>query len=325
MARTSAPVRALPDLSTSGDAVLAPALLARHEHDVHCAAATLLGKYQRVLEGVGRIRAMQFAATVSDAMIAQTFNEIRRDKLYRGLPVATPDGGVRTIETMEEFCAEFLGRSYERCRQLADNLHVLGPRLYEEAQAIGFKTRDYRALQALPADDQAAVKEALEGEDKDTALSVLSALVARHQDARAVAERQRDEAQSARAETQANYEAATAIIGERETLIRQLRGGEVPPPGIDERLAGWAPRAATLLEEMGERLLSLAEIVAQASQLESDGDDDEALLKALTAIDNVVSGGLSRHLELASSLLVAAERGLTDRIYGPSAVEDPEA
>lgn len=50
--------------------------------------------------------------------------------------------------------------------QLADNLNLLGPELYEQAEKIGFKARDYQALKALPSDEQEIVKQALEAQNK---------------------------------------------------------------------------------------------------------------------------------------------------------------
>lgn len=307
----------LPDLSPAGDQLIERADAARREFDIQTVAAGRLVQYRGAIAGAERIRTADFFRTVADTVMAQTFCEMRRSRGYLGLPYTDATGQLRAVEDLEEYCLEFLGKSYRRCVDLADNLHLLGPDLYEQAQSIGFKTKDYRALKALPADDQQAVKEALEEGDKDLALTVLSQLVGRHQEARAIAERQREVAIADRKEIEADYAAATAIIGERETQIRQLKGGAIPPPTLDERMAGWAPRAQRLTAELEEGLLQLTQLVQGAAAIEYPAEPaaQAAWRAALGPVEEAVSLGLARHVEVAQSLLLALERGVTDRLY----------
>jgi hypothetical protein len=51
---------------------------------------------------------------------------------------------------LDEFCRAYLGKSYNRCLELSQNLNLLGEELYESTQKIGFRARDYAALRALP-------------------------------------------------------------------------------------------------------------------------------------------------------------------------------
>jgi hypothetical protein len=228
------------------------------------------------------------------------------------------------VQDLDEFCRQFMGKSYRRCNELADNLHTLGPELYEQAQAVGFRSRDYRALKALPADDQAAVKAALEDGDKDTALTVLSQLVGRHQQAREVAERQCAAAKATEAETKANYEAATMILGERETEIRRLKGGDIPPPMLDAQMATWGPAAHYLVGELLKNLAQVAELVEGASQVDypADSEGRSAWRKALALVDDALSPGLDQVAGLAATLQIRLEKGVSDKLYVTAAESD---
>lgn len=64
--------------------------------------------------------------------------------------------------------------------QLAYNLNLLGPELYEQAEKIGFKVRDYQALKALPSDEQEIVKQALEAQNKESAVDLMQEMALKH-------------------------------------------------------------------------------------------------------------------------------------------------
>lgn len=317
MARPPSSPLTLPALSPEGDAVLAPAIAARQEFDVRQAAAARMAQYQDVLISVGTIRAAQFNTTLNESLIAQVFSRIRQDRSFQGLPYQDATGQARTCETLEEFCAHYLGKSYDRCRQLADTLHVLGPDLYDQAQTLGFKSRDYRALKALPADDQQAVREALEEGDKDTALAVLSTLVGRQQEARKAAERQRDAARQAQEETQANYDAATALIGERETEIRRLKAGDIPPPAMDARMANWGPAVRYLIGETMKPLRQLVLLIHEVSELDVPTEPREraAFQQVLTLVGEAADPGLAEVADLVAGLQRQVDIGLSGKMF----------
>jgi hypothetical protein len=143
-------------------------------------------------KAIGRIEGIEFVRRVGDFAIAQVFADVRKSKKYKGLPYRDESGNVRHVGTFEEFCEVKLGKSYKRCHELAQNLHLLGSGLYEAAENIGFKSRDYRALKALPAEEQAVVKQALESESKDEVLDILQDLAARHQAEKEAAKKERE-------------------------------------------------------------------------------------------------------------------------------------
>lgn len=132
-------------------------------------------------KSVGRIEGIEFTRRVGEVAIAQIFTEVRKSKRYKGLPYKDTEGVTRHVGTFEEFCQAFLGKSYNRCLELSQNLHVLGTDLYESAERIGFRSRDYRALKALPEADQDAVKTALDdGSTKEEVLDLLQDMAERH-------------------------------------------------------------------------------------------------------------------------------------------------
>lgn len=154
--------------------------------------AALLG-HADVYRALGRIEGLDFLRRVGDVAIAQTFIEVRESKKYKGMPFKDAQGNLRHVEDFETFCKEFFGKSYTRCYELSKNLHLLGPDLYESAEAIGFKARDYAALKALPADEQEIVKTALAAESKDQVLDILQDLAARHQSERQAMKKQAED------------------------------------------------------------------------------------------------------------------------------------
>ena len=148
---------------------------------------------EEVHKALGRIEGLEFARRVADVAAAQIFQSIKTSKSYSGLPYKDADGRVRHIASLEEFCEVKLGKSLRRVQELSQNLAALGPDLYEAAERIGFRNRDYRALKALPAEDQAVVKQALESETKDEVLDILQDLAAKHQAEREAAKKERDD------------------------------------------------------------------------------------------------------------------------------------
>jgi hypothetical protein len=207
-----------------------------------------------------------------------------------------------------------------------DDLHALGPALYETAQECGWRTKDYRALKALPADDQAAVREALDSDDRDAALTVLSDLVARQQQARETAERGREKAEAERDETAANYEAATTIIGEREAELRRLKGqGKLPPPALDAAIADWGPSATYCLGEAKRWLVQLGHLLEQAARLEPAGDteaDISAWQKALALVDDAAGPGLVELGDMVGALTDQLDAGVSAKRWAARGEDD---
>lgn len=219
-------------------------------------------------KSVGRIEGIEFTRRVGEVAIAQIFIEMRNSKKYKGLPYKDAEGITRHVGTFEEFCQAFLGKSYNRCQELSQNLHVLGPDLYESAERIGFRARDYRALKALPAEDQEAIKKALaEDSTKDEALSLLQDMAERHSAERAASRKEADELKADLDARDQLLESKTKSLDKTQMELAKLKN---LPPAERARLA--LEREAAAVDR-----LSQAEVKATAAVNEFLGEIADVL------------------------------------------------
>jgi len=258
-----------------------------------------------VLQAAGRIQAAELYATVSDRLIAETYQKIKETKGYLGLPYKDADGKFATVSGLEEFARVFLGKSARRCQQLSENLHLLGPALYEQAEAVGFKTRDYTALKALPSDDQQAVMAALDSEDKDQALGTLCQLVARHEQARQSAEKAKAKAEKERDERKADYDALGKVVADKETTIQKLQSGDLKPAALDEQMQQWPALAGYLLGEISRQLAQVDLMIETAAQLEKPDEGTpewDAFLRGMQLLSDSLGPGLVERIDYAQGI-----------------------
>jgi exonuclease VII small subunit len=233
-------------------------------------AADALDKYSEAMRLVGRLDAIDFYATVSASLIAKTYLTLKETKSYRDYPYRDKDGNLRRIATLEEFCALKMPLSYRRCHELAANYQTLGAELFEATERLGFREADYRAIRALPTEDLAAVELAItaaaQDNDRETALSVLAGLVARHTAARAAAERERDRAVAAEAEIRKDYEASAKLLGEAKAKVRRLESGDLAPVPLDEAMAEWPRASGYLTGEIRAHLTRIGLLIEAAER-----------------------------------------------------------
>jgi hypothetical protein len=198
----------IPEISAERAAALAQV------QDSAAVATQAVMDAEEALRAVGQIEGLDFLRRVADVATAQVFEKLKDNKSYKNLPYKDVDGNLRHVADLEEFCSAFLSKSYRRCQELSKNLHLLGPDLYESAERIGFRARDYRALKALPAEDQAVVKQALASESKEEVLGILEDLAARHH-------AEREAAKKEAAELKADLEARAQVLeAKTKTLDR---------------------------------------------------------------------------------------------------------
>lgn len=146
---------------------------------VSIAQAAVMDSFD-VVKAIGRIEAANFFTTVGDKLIAETAVNIKNGKKYIGLPYKDAEGNHRHVGDFDEFCRAFLGKSSNRVNDLVRNYNMLGPDLYEQAEKIGFRQRDYNALKALPSDDRLLIAQAIEEENLDKALDLMQEMAAKH-------------------------------------------------------------------------------------------------------------------------------------------------
>ena len=167
-------------------------VIQQENNDVAAADAVIIGSFD-VIKALGRIEAAQFFTTVGDKLIAESAIKIREGKQYKGLPYQDDAGNLRHVGDFSEFCQAFLGKSYTRTMELISNYNQLGPDLYEQAEKLGFRQRDYNALKALPVDDKALIAQAIESESFENALDLMQQLAAKHQNEKLTLKKQADE------------------------------------------------------------------------------------------------------------------------------------
>lgn len=135
---------------------------------------------------VGRIQALKLISDVSEKAIVETFIQIRDSKKYKEIRIQAPDGSFRPSEDFFEFCELVFGKSYKSLAELAQNYNLLGGELYEHAERLGLRTKDYRALRALPETEQKLVQLTIaEAGDRESVAELINELADRHAQERA--------------------------------------------------------------------------------------------------------------------------------------------
>jgi hypothetical protein len=179
MARKTNETQVEQHIVTEDDAQGLPAMLVETQQ-LTIAQAAVIDNFD-VIKAIGQIESTIFMRQVADKLIAEIAINVREGKKYKGLPYKDENGKVATVADFSEFCQVFLGKSYRRTKELIDNYNQLGPELYEQAERIGFRQRDYNALKALPIDDRQLIAQAIEEEDLDKALDIMQEMAAKHQ------------------------------------------------------------------------------------------------------------------------------------------------
>lgn len=183
----------------------------------------LVMQFEEPLRQLGQIDSFEFMRRVADVGLAQVFENLRNSGKYKGLPYKDSDGNLRHVADITEFCEAKLGKSYRRCMELSQNLRALGPELYEQSERLGLRNVDYKALRALPDDEQLVIKQAIEqATTKEEVVNLLEDMALRHHREReALAEREAGVAQ-AQADISARIAAKDKLIAEKSKRISEL-------------------------------------------------------------------------------------------------------
>lgn len=190
---------------------------------------------------IGRIEALHFSATVAEKAIVETAIFARDGKKYKGLSYYDENQNLRHVADFEEFCRIFLKLSYRRVHELMTNYHVLGPELFDQAQALGLKQRDFNAIKALPPTDQEILKEAVAAGERDQLIALLEEMAARHGSEKAAAKAEAEKLQRQIDEHRNAAEASARILRQKndkiDDLARQLDGRAHMPQDARRELA----------------------------------------------------------------------------------------
>lgn len=162
-------------------------------------------------EQLGIIKSAEFYARCAEKLIVEAFLKLKEGKKYKDLEFRDENGNLHRCADLDEACKHLLGKSYRYCAQITQNMETVGPKLFESASQLGFRTKDYQAIRALPADDQDLVKSAIESaSDRDSITSLIAELVERHE--------------KKLTELRADKEAASRVIQSRDADIYAKQG-----------------------------------------------------------------------------------------------------
>jgi len=212
MARTPVDTEITQHIVTESDAQNLPAM-SESADQLAAADAVVMSSFDAI-KALGRIETAQFYETVSEKLIAETAINLREGKKYKGLPYQDENGNTKHVSHFDEFCDVFLGKTARRVQQLMSNYNTLGPDLYEQAERIGFRQRDYTALKALPVDDRKLIAHAIEEESLDKALDLMQEMAARHF-------REKEAAQKLIADKEQSLVAKDRVISEKTAELNK--------------------------------------------------------------------------------------------------------
>lgn len=163
---------------------------------------------------IGRIEAADFFSNICDSIKLAAFESAKKSKAYKNF---TNPKTKMHFSSCAEFCEVALGATYQRFHQLAQNRNTVGQELFEKSEKIGLRQVDYNALKAMPAEEQAVIKQAIDqGESLDSVLVMFQDFAARSQ-------RQREALNKKLEDTEASLVAARRVVGEKETTITGLQ------------------------------------------------------------------------------------------------------
>lgn len=270
-------------------------VIQQENNSIAAADAVIMGSFD-VIKALGRIEAANLFTTVGDKLIAETALNIRDSKNYKGLPYQDETGNIRHVGDFGEFCKVFLGKSYTRTMELIGNYNQLGPDLYEQAEKLGFRQRDYNALKALPEDDKKIIAQAIESEDLDKALDFMQQMAAKHwREKESAAKQLNDLTESAKAKDQ--------VISSKTTELNKK----------DEKLALLQNIKKNVTEEVDmpgeQRLMALQEYTrGLTAKIEA------SLRSEIVKLINEFDGDLPKHMQLAIAqslgLIITAAYGV---------------
>jgi len=285
----------------------------RQENNIVAAADAVILDAIDVIKAVGRIEMANFYATVSEKALVETYLTIKKSKGYKGLPYKKENGEVATVATLEEFCQVYLKKSYRRCEELANNYNLLGEELYEQAEKIGFRQRDYNALKALPADDRQIIGMAIEEENFDKALELMQQMAVKHQAYKDTTEKKLTELENSAKSKDAVIQKKDQKLNELDHELERLKLDNPVFAHIDWPAAfkGYLDQLAITRKNVKHGLGSLDVIRESAMKIEPQTEAEEAALsQAREILATELVGIHNECAEMISALGLSFDRSL---------------
>lgn len=236
-----------------------------------------------------RIETALFYETVSQKIVVESYIELKKNNAFRALTFKDTDGKTKNISSLDEFCEHFLKKSQRRVQQMANNYHLIGADLYDTAEQIGFRQKDYTALKALPAEDQDVIKQAMQA-DRDQVIDLLQEMAARHAS-------EKTELTAKATEAEETARARSEVIASKEAKINSL---EEANSKLKRRIATATP------DEVGEQLRT--ETTGIGWHVVGTLNDD--LNRAFEALDEHARANDCTHEEFMSGVLFDIQRAI---------------
>lgn len=239
-------------------------------------------QFAMVMQDIGAMRALSFIRKISGRAQVEIYLKLKETKGWKSVP--HPDG--RKFSDLDELCEVYLGETGRNIRNKIGNYHLLGAELYEVSERMGFKPRNYTALKALPADDQAIIKQAMADDaDRNQVIDLLQEMAARHASEKAALTAEAAEARE-------TAEARDEVVRSKAALVDKLHEENAR---LKRRVASATP------DEVGEQLraeVSDAAFAAEAAIMGALRLGFEALaahaVEHGVAHDNFMSGCLAQ-------------------------------
>lgn len=255
------PATTLPDPGTAAEAHAMTISADQQAHDIEREAAFHAAKI------VGRVETALFYETISQKVVVESYLELKKNNAFMAITYRDADGNVKRISCLHEFCERVFKKTYRRVQQLVDNYHTIGADLFDAAEQIGFRQKDYQALKALPAADQAIIKQAMAEEtDRDQVIGLLQEMAVSHASEKAALTAKAKEAEDTAADRD-------RVIGSKQDQISAL---EVRLASAERRQSAFTDdetrdyECAPLHETINDAMLALAKMEVEVARLTSD-------------------------------------------------------
>ena len=223
---------------------------------------------------IGRVEAFDFMTTVVNSSLIVTYENVKKTKGWKHLRNPKSDDG-RHFQSLEEFCKVKLGKSYSRMRELSTNRKLIGEAAFEQAEKIGLRQSDFRAIKALPPNQQEIIRKGLEdGADLETVKSALHSLSKEYQFETGMLNEKIENIQKR--------------INEQDALLEK-RDAEIAKLTSEQRLTKWHPQTERVRVECQE-LKAEAELGLNSlyKLFEDVAENDNALPEQDFRIDRIL-------------------------------------
>lgn len=236
------------------------------------AAAEQSLRHSQTLQLIGGVNV---AASIAESLTGATvraFMKIRDEKRYVGLPYRGEDGALRAVTTLEEFCPQFLGISYDTMRERVNQLEALGDAGFDGAMRMGLTFKQFRALEGSDADARKKVAAALESGARAEVLNLVDELI----EARREARRENLEKDKA-------IEAKDRVIDQKNKKLDELAEEQHQTPAWQRAFERATKTTSELHGEFQILAKKLADHAAAITDLEFDGIEKRVELNTLRA------------------------------------------